>query len=111
AADVLLANAKTQSEKLYRNEETSAYLQSTTSWANLDAVYRQYEANTFAAAAAGLATSAPSPWAVYEAADHTARAVRVSAQATSLRDQTVMQATAQAAAETARVNADATWQT
>jgi len=44
-------------KKTYRNEESDAYLQSATSWANIDAFYRQYEADSFATAASTLASS------------------------------------------------------
>ncbi|MGN6544441.1 MAG: Hint domain-containing protein [Aureliella sp.] len=111
AADVALANAKTSAEKTYRNEETSAYLQSTTTWANIDTVYRQYEANTFAAAAANMASNNPSPWASYEADDYAARAQRVVSDSSASKARMIDQATAQAAAETAETNADVFWKT
>jgi hypothetical protein len=60
---MLAVTTRNNAEKTYRNEESDAYLQSATSWANIDAFYRQYEANSFASAASTLASSTGTPWA------------------------------------------------
>ncbi|MGN6546118.1 MAG: Hint domain-containing protein, partial [Aureliella sp.] len=109
AADVALVTARNNAEKTYRNEESDAYLQSATSWANIDAVYRQYEANSFASAAASLASSTGSPWAAYDADFYAAQAANVTAVSNAAKTDAIAQATAQKAAEIAQTNAETTW--
>lgn len=111
AADVALINAIVAAEKGYDNEESAAYLQSTTSWANLEAVYRQFEANTFAAAVIDAAAAHPSPWISYDIQTYADKAIRITAETNAVKAKTIDQATAQAAAETAQTNADAFWKT
>ncbi len=109
AADVALANGKSSAETNYRNEESLAYVQSETTWANIDAYYRQYEANSFASAASTMATNYPSPWASYEASDYTAQANQITTSSNANRTQTIATATAQSTLEITQANTDLTW--
>ncbi|WP_165698738.1 choice-of-anchor D domain-containing protein [Bremerella volcania] len=109
AADVALANAKISAEQDYSLTEVAAYLQSITDWAELDAEYRQLEANSFATAVSNAATANPSPWISYDAAQYAARANQVTAVTGAEETRAIAQATTQAAAETAQINADAFW--
>jgi hypothetical protein len=99
AADISLEVAKANAERDFRQEESSAYLQSAAGWANLDASYQQVMANSFRDAAIAMATSETSPWAVLEAARTSAEAQRVASSSNALRLMHIAQATAQATNE------------
>jgi hypothetical protein len=106
---MLVVTTRNNAEKTYRNEESDAYLQSATSWANIDAFYRQYEANSFASAASTLASSTGTPWAAYDAGFYAAQAANVTAVSNAAKTNAIAQATAQKTAEVAQTNAETTW--
>ncbi len=109
AADVQFETTRTNSEATYVNEESDAYLQATTSWAGIDAVYRQYEANTFAAAATGLASTNGSPWAGFDGDFYTAQAARVASVSSAHQTQMIAKAGAQKDVEIGHTGAETTW--
>ncbi len=109
AADVSLVTTRNNAENGYRNEESTAYLQSATSWANTDAAYRQYEANSFASAASSLANNDPSPWAGYDAGFYNAQASQVTDISNAAKADAISQATAQKTAEIAQRNGETAW--
>ncbi len=111
AADVALANAKSNAEKAYRNAETLAYRQSAGAWANVDNMNRQFEAGALSAAYADLAHNSPSPWTLQAAADYAARAVFTATSGEALKTQITNQAIAQWIAETAQTDSEAAWKT
>ena len=110
AGDVAAVTARNNAEKSYRTVESEAGLQSATAWANMDAIYRQYEANSFALAAASLATNAPSPWASYDANNYAATAANVTTLSNAAKTNAIAQSVAQRTAETSQVTAETIWQ-
>ena len=109
AADAALVTTRNNEERKYRIEELNAYLQSATTWANIDATYRQYEANSFASAAASLASSHGSPWATYDEHFYAGQAANVTTVSNAARTNAIKQATAQHLAETRQTNAETNW--
>ncbi len=109
AADVQHETSRTGSEAAYADEESDAYLQATTAWASVDAAYRQYEANSFSAAATALSGTNGSPWAGFDADYYSALATRVATVSGAHQTQMVAKAGAQKNVEIAHTGAETTW--
>ncbi len=109
AADIQYETTLTNSEAAYADEESNASLQATTSWAAVDATYRQYEANTFATTATALSGTNGSPWAAFDADYYATLATRVTSVSGSHQTQMVTKAGAQKDVEIAHTGAETTW--
>ncbi len=110
AADVARSTTRVNQQRAFDNENSAAYLQTMTAWENIDAVYRQYEANSFASSAANLASYNGSPWADYDADQAAATTANVTATTNGHRTNDIDTADAQSTAEIAQTNASGNWE-
>ncbi len=109
AAELAFDQARINAQQAYRDQSSALYAQSAYNHANIDVIYRQYEANSLATQANNLAATTVTPWALYDAARLTDEAANVASTAADHFIRVQAQAGHQAAAEIAASSADAGW--